>query len=417
MNEELREPLKATRDFTYLTKEQAISLSSMEGDLEWAQHLEQELKVSDTGKYEKKLYKYFSYLATVIPGIALAFLFVIISKYLSVWVGNILFSFEIAVFSPIVFTILIGIAFRNIIGVPNQYVVGLKFCVRHILRMGIALLGLGVSLSIVAQIGLDGLPVIIICILGGFCTMLALSRFINIPSRLGTLIAVGTCICGVSAVVATSQCIKAKDDEISYAVICVTIYGLLGLIFYPFFAHWLFHGDTDAIGIFLGTAIHDTSQVVGAGLIYSEYYFSEETLNIATITKLLRNLFLVIIIPLIAIFYSRFKNADRSCAKGPRWFQMIPIFVVAFICLAIVRSVGDIGEKPFFVLDPETWVKFLNNVKTISFYCITLAMASLGLSTNIGKIKDLGVTPICVGLVISLAISLLSYLGIHFIVS
>ena len=214
MSDELDKPSKKNRGFSYLTPEQENSLSSMEGDLEWAQHLERELKVSDTGKYEKKLYKYFSYLATVIPGIALAFLFVIISKYLSVWVGNILFSFEIAVFSPIVFTILIGIAFRNIIGVPNQYVVGLKFCVRHILRMGIALLGLGVSLSIVAQIALDGLPVIIICILGGFCTMLALSRFINIPSRLGTLIAVGTCICGVSAVVATSQFFKALENEI-----------------------------------------------------------------------------------------------------------------------------------------------------------------------------------------------------------
>ncbi len=415
MSDELDNPSKKNRGFTYLTPEQANSLSSMEGDLEWGHYTDTESQISETDKAETISYKYFSSLADIIPGIVLAFILAIIGKFLSGWLGTTLFSFEKSPFSPIMFIIILGIAFRNFIGVPNEYVSGLKFSVRYILRIGIALLGLRLSISAVGQIGLVSLPVVVICIAGALLIVSALKRFINIPSRLGTLIAVGTSICGVSAVVATSQSIKAEDDEVSYAVACVTIYGLCGLIFYPFFAHWLFHGDAQMVGIFLGTAIHDTSQVAGAGLIYAQHYLVPETLDAATVTKLLRNLFMIIVIPIMALLYQRSIKTNSSSHLAPRWFHMVPMFVVVFVCLAVVRSLGDIGENPFVVFDPETWDNFLISAQTVSTWCLTLAMASLGLSTSMAKIKNLGFAPLFVGFIAAAAVGLLSYLSIRFI--
>jgi len=169
------------------------------------------------------------------------------------------------------------------------------------------------------------------------------------------------------------------------------------------------------VGIFLGTAIHDTSQVAGAGLIYSQHYLVPETLDAATVTKLLRNLFMIIVIPVMALLYQRSKNADGSSHLAPRWYHMVPLFVVVFVCLAVVRSLGDIGEKPFAVLDPETWKNILINAQTVATWCLTLAMASLGLSTSMAKIKNLGFTPLFVGFIAAAAVGLLSYLSIRFI--
>jgi len=415
MSDELDKPSKKNRGFSYLTPEQENSLSSMEGDLEWGHSTELEDGVSEAKKPDTIVYKCFSGLAAIIPGIVLALLLAIIGKFIAGWLGNSLFSFVKSPFSPIMVIIILGIAFRNFIGVPNEYVAGLKYCVRYILRIGIALLGLRLSISAVGQIGLVSLPVVVICIAGVLLIVSALTRFIKIPSRLGTLIAVGTSICGVSAVVATSQIIKAEDDEVSYAVACVTIYGLCGLIFYPFLAHWLFHGDPQMVGIFLGTAIHDTSQVAGAGLIYSQHYLVPETLDAATVTKLLRNLFMIIVIPVMALLYQRSKNADGSSDLAPRWYYMVPLFVVVFVCLAVVRLLGDIGETPFSILEPETWENILINAQTVATWCLTLSMASLGLSTSMAKIKNLGFTPLFVGFIATVAVGLLSYLSIRFI--
>ena len=161
-----------------------------------------------------------------------------------------------------------------------MYEGGLKFCLRQVLRPGIMLLGLRLSLAAVGQIGLVGLPVIVGCIaVGARRWSPGSTRALGLPRRLGSLIAVGTSICGVSAIVATGPVIDAEEDEVSYAVACVTLFGLLALFSYPFLAHGLFRGDARLAGLFLGTAIHDTAQVAGAGLMYRQQYGAPEALN------------------------------------------------------------------------------------------------------------------------------------------
>src|SRR5262249_46252503 len=154
------------------------------------------------------------------------------------------------------------------------------------------------SLAAVGQLGLAGLPVIAGCIAVALVTVSWVNRALRLPRRLGSLIAVGTSICGVSAIAATAPVIDAEEDEVSYAVACVTLFGLVALFTYPFVAHGLF-ADPRLAGLFLGVSIHDTAQVAGAGLMYSKQYDVPAALDAATVTKLTRNLCMIAVIPLV----------------------------------------------------------------------------------------------------------------------
>ena len=143
--------------------------------------------------------------------------------------GTSLLGFSHSPISPIMVALLLGLAIRNAIGLPAVYEGGLKFCLRHVLRLGIMLLGLRLSLAAVGQIGLVGLPIIVGCIATALILVTWINHALGLPRRLGSLIAVGTSICGVSAIVATGPVVDAEEDEVSYAVACVTLFGLLAL--------------------------------------------------------------------------------------------------------------------------------------------------------------------------------------------
>src|SRR5207253_2664238 len=136
-----------------------------------------------------------------------------------------------------------------------------------------------------------------------------IARWMGVSRRLGTLIAVGTSICGVSAIMATAPVIEADEDETSYAAACITIFGLLAMMTYPYVAHLVFATPTQA-GMFFGTSIHDMSQATAAGLSYSQQFntatfHAEPAFHTAVSTKLVRNLFMSILIPLAGILYHR----------------------------------------------------------------------------------------------------------------
>ena len=145
-----------------------------------------------------------------------------------------------------------------------------------------------------------------------------LSKFLGLPRRLGGLIAVGTSICGVSAIVATAPAIKAEEDEVSYAVACVTLFGLVALFAYPSSPTRMFPAEPHLAGLFLGTAIHDTAQVAGAGLVYQEKFEAPDALEAATVAKLVRNLSMVAVIPLVVALY-RDPSESRRGRGGCGW--------------------------------------------------------------------------------------------------
>lgn len=328
----------------------------------------------------------------MLPGLILALLLAMAGRYLSDLAGVEMPGVPI---NAIMVAILLGIAIRNMVALPAFFQPGIRFGLERVLRVGVVLLGIRLSVGQVGTIGLHSLPVIIVCVTVALLLVTVISRRLGLSSRLGTLIAVGTGICGATAIVAAAPAIAAHDEEVSYAVACVTLFGVIAMLVYPFAAHWLFAGNGYSSGLFLGTAVHDTSQVAGAGLVYEQYYNDPEALNVATVTKLVRNLGMLIVIPLMCVFYHRNAGAE---GQAPKWWSMIPLFVVGFALMSLVRTVGDIGERPFGLLEPERWDLLVGYTKTIAEICLAVAMASVGLGTSIKGLTKIGIKPLAVGL-------------------
>ena len=282
-----------------------------------------------------------------------------------------------------------------------------NFCLKKLLRIGIALLGLSLSLNELFNYGLTAFFLIIINIVIAFLIIKYLCNLFKIPNVLGYLITMGTCICGVTAVIATSSIIKTDKDQTSYAVGVVTLFGIIAVFFYPYVANYYFHFSPDLAGIFLGTAIHDTAQVSAASVIYSDMYNSEIALNSAITTKLLRNSFLILLIPLIAYLYKKEKKVDvKNSIK-----EFFPIFVLGFILLSLLRTMGD-----YLFLDNDIinyWKYSLVFFKEISIYCILFSMVAIGLQTNLKSMINLGFKPLIIGFIASATVGAVSVIYLY----
>ena len=282
-----------------------------------------------------------------------------------------------------------------------------NFCLKRLLRIGIALLGLSLSLNELFNYGSTAFFLIIINIIIAFLIIKYLCNLLKIPNILGYLITMGTCICGVTAVIATSSIMKTDKDQTSYAVGVVTLFGIIAVFFYPYIANYYFNFSPDLAGIFLGTAIHDTAQVSAASVIYSDIYNSEEALNSAITTKLLRNSFLILLIPLIAYLYKKEKKVDvKNSIK-----EFFPIFVLGFILLSFLRTIGDLLFLDNDIL--EYWKYSLVFFKEISIYCILFSMVAIGLQTNLKSMIKLGFKPLIVGFIASATVGAVSVIYLN----
>ena len=350
---------------------------------------------------------------SILPGVSIAIGLALVGRFAADRAGTSLLGFAESPVSPILVAILLGLLIRNTIGIPVIYDAGLQLCLKRILRVGVALLGIRLSLSAVGSIGLLALPIVVTCIATALLLVSAVNRAAGLSRRLGTLVAVGTAICGNTAIAATAPLIRADEDETSYAIGCVTLFGLLALLTYPFLSHWLFAGDPRLAGLFLGTAIHDTAQVAGAGLLYVQQFGAPEALDTATVTKLLRNLLMLLVIPLMGVLYAR-STPEQTTRSRPRFLQMVPLFVFGFLALALLRTVGDVGATPLAgLLSEEDWQGFIHTASLGSAWCLTVAMAAVGLGTNLHRLKILGLKPLAVGLTAALIVGVVSAALIH----
>ena len=346
----------------------------------------------------------------IMPGVVLAAGLAWLGVGLAESMGRRLLGFEHSPISPILVAVGLGLLLRNGVGLPKAFESGLAFCVKRLLRVGVALLGLRLSLGMLGQIGLQALPIVVCTITLTLAIVTILSRWLGVAPRLGSLIGVGTAICGVSAIVATAPSIDARKDEIGYAVGVITIFGMAGLFVYPLLAHALFAGDPVLAGYFLGAAIHDTSQVAGAGLMYQVRYGADETLTIATTAKLVRNLMMGGLVPLIAVMHHRQATAAAHPTRRPTLAQTVPVFILGFVLMAALRSWGDMGAKPFGLLESATWQGVLEQAGTVSTVCLTLAMAAVGLGTDLREMRQLGMKPMVMGFIATLVVGAASAL-------
>jgi uncharacterized integral membrane protein (TIGR00698 family) len=335
----------------------------------------------------------------IIPGIILAFVLYTLSQGFNNIIGIELLGYSKSPISTAMIAILLGMIFGNIFKVRDGLQKGLDFTREYILKFGIICLGIQLKPFEFLDFGKIAIPLIIICIISVLVVIKLLIKKLKIPTRMAYLISIGSTVCGTTAIMATAPVIKANKNEISYAIANITLFGILSMLIYPYFANFYFDAEPLLVGLFLGTSIHETSQVAAAGLIYDQQFNSPETLNIATVTKLIRNTFLIIMIPLFAFLYNRGKTKEKSYSI----VTIFPYFVLGFIGMIILRNIGD----QFFVDNiNDYWIETIDLIKFSSKVFLTMAMAAIGLSTNLKDIKDMGYKPFLVGFIAMLTVGI-----------
>jgi len=340
-------------------------------------------------------------------GIGLAVFVSMAAGYVADWFGISVLGFAKSPVSAIMMAIVLGMLVANTIKLPESIQPGLMFCTSAILRIGIMLLGIRLSLTGAGQFTLVALPFVIAAIAIGLFTVGLLGRYMGLSRQLSGLIAVGTSICGCTAIVATAPLIKANESEVSYAVACITVFGLAAMFIYPVLAHHFFASQPELAGLFLGTSIHETAQVAGAGMMYEAQYNAPVALDIATVTKLVRNLCMIAVIPLVGILY----GAERAKEESARinFLAMIPWFIVGFALMSAVRTIGDMGDRPFGMLDPGQWKEIVGFIKDAAEHCLLVAMAAVGLTSMFAGIIKIGMRPFALGLFAAVLIGGVSF--------
>jgi uncharacterized integral membrane protein (TIGR00698 family) len=273
----------------------------------------------------------------IVPGIILAFVLYTLSQGFNNIIGTELLGYDKSPISTAMIAILLGMFFGNIFKVRDGFQKGLDFTREYILKFGIICLGIQLKPFEFLNFGKIAIPLIIICIISVLIVIKLLIKKLKIPTRMAYLISIGSTVCGTTAIMATAPVIKANKNEVSYAIANITLFGILSMLIYPYFANFYFDSEPLLIGLFLGTSIHETSQVAAAGLIYEQQFNSPETLNIATVTKLIRNTFLIVMIPLFAFLYNRGKTKEKNYSI----LNIFPYFVLGFVGMIILRNVGD----------------------------------------------------------------------------
>ena len=340
----------------------------------------------------------------VIPGIILAFVLYTLSQGFNNIIGIELMGYSKSPISTAMIAILLGMVFGNVFKIREGFQKGLDFTKEYILKFGIICLGIQLKPFEFLDFGKIAIPLIVICIISVLIIIKLLIKKLKIPTRMAYLISIGSTVCGTTAIMATAPVIKANKNEVSYAIANITLFGILSMLLYPYFANFYFDGEPLLIGLFLGTSIHETSQVAAAGLIYEQQFNSPETLNIATVTKLIRNTFLIIMIPLFALLYNR----GQTNKKNYSLFSIFPYFVLGFVGMILLRNIGD-----EIYSSNSNWTSSIEIIKIFSKIFLTMAMAAIGLSTNLKDIKNMGYKPFIVGFIAMLTVGVVCILTIE----
>ena len=348
----------------------------------------------------------------VLPGVLVAVVLAFLAKSMADNVAAGTIGLPRIPLSPVLYAVLIGMLWRNTLGVPAWTSEGLNWAMHRLLRTGIALVGLRLTLAGASAIAVTALPVALGCLATALVAGIVISRVLKVPGRLGVLLAIGTAVCGCTAVVAMSPVIKARHAETAFAVTCVVLFGCLAMLLYPWVAAHFFSDSPIHAGVFLGTAIHDTSQVIGSALIYSQQAHAPDALAAASVAKLLRNLSIIVLIPAAAWMSARLDqqsgardehaNVETAArADGaplrPAGSTAVPFFVFAFVLFVIVRTVGD----TWFGASAPMWHAAVNAGQGASELFLVCGMTAVGLSVRFTDMWRIGWRPLAAGFIVA----------------
>jgi len=288
-----------------------------------------------------------------------------------------------------VIAILAGMVLTLIIKNKGVLDSGIKFTSKKVLQWAVILLGFGMDLNVVLETGKQSLP-IIICTIGISLIMAFLiNKFIKMPAKVATLIGVGSSICGGSAIAATAPVIDADEEEVAQSISVIFLFNVLAALLFPSFGQLIGFDTTsgEAFGIFAGTAVNDMSSVTATASTWDGMFnLGTATLDKAVTVKMTRTLAIIPITLVLA--FARTKKQKSNNAGKINIKKIFPFFILFFIGASIIATIAVSCGVSADLFDP---------LKTLSKFLIVMAMAAIGMNTNIVKLVKSGAKPIFLG--------------------
>lgn len=307
---------------------------------------------------------------------------------------------QFAIIGGPVFAIIGGIILAPLVKKKSSLEPGIKYTAKKILQYAVILLGFGMNLKVVMETGKQSLPIIICTITTSLVIAYVLHRALRIPTKISTLVGVGSSICGGSAIAATAPVIDADEEEVAQAISVIFLFNILAALIFPALGGALGFSTTsgEAFGVFAGTAVNDTSSVTAAAATWdSLYHLGSQTLDKAITVKLTRTLAIIPITLVLAFMRARKeekREGDKVTLK-----QVFPFFILFFIGASVITTVATSVGVPASVFVP---------LKDLSKFFIVMAMGAIGFNTDVVKLVKSGGRPILQGLACWIGITIVS---------
>lgn len=263
---------------------------------------------------------------------------------------------------------------------------GVKYTSKKILQYSIILLGFEMNLFNVIKVGGQSLFIMMFTLTSSFLMAFLMGRLLKLEGNMTILIGVGTSICGGSAIAATAPVINAKDEDVAHAISTIFLFNIVAVFIFPALGHAIGMSDI-GFGMWAGTAINDTSSVVAAGTAWSNAAGNNTALAFATIVKLTRTLMIVPITLVLAVYTARNARKNQDLIDGNKFSfaKVFPWFVIGFVATAIINTFMGVPA-------------ISTSLVTIGKFMIVMAMAAIGLNTNLKKLITNGFKPIVLGI-------------------
>lgn len=276
---------------------------------------------------------------------------------------------------------------------------GIQFTSKRVLKFAIILLGGSLNIATILEVGQMTLVVLVFTLLTAFGGGYLLGKVLGLDWKFSSLISAGTGICGGSAISAVAPVIEAEDHQVSYAMTNVFLFDMFMIVLFPLFGQWLEMSDV-TYGLWAGTAINDTSSVVAAG-----YAFSEAAGDFATMVKLTRTLAIIPVVIIFTFIQLRVKRKNTQTSEGGEvgmnLKSVFPWFIVGFLALVTLNSIGLVPVAVSQVF------------KDFSKFLMIVALAAIGLKTDLGKMKQSGFKPMIHGITTSLLVVIVSLVVLY----
>lgn len=308
---------------------------------------------------------------------------------------------------PVLLAIALGLAARQVWVPGARFTPGVRFAAKRLLPVAIVLLGAKLDFLDIMRVSGVALAINVGCVALGLSATVWLGKKLQVPPKLALLIGVGTAICGGTAIVVTAPVIEADDHDTAFAVATVTLFGMVAIAAFPAFGH-LLALEQGQFGVWAGTGIHATPQVMAAGFAYGQHAG-----EVAVVVKLVRVLLLAPLVVLMGAWYARTKQQQEHAhvAHRPPWTSLVPPFVIGFLALAVLNSLSLLPDFTLHLQQSPLWttadvrVDLARLASRVSLALVTVAMAGIALAVDVRGLVRVGMAALQTGLLATVLVA------------